>query len=77
MNVLDALFGPVSKKYCSLFYYLSMWSLVTYVLALIGAVVVGIKQNKGPSYYVITVLMSFLYLLAYFQNRVLFSMCSR
>lgn len=77
MNVLDTLFGPVSKKYCSLFYYLSISSLLVYVFALLGVITYGIKHKKGLGYYVSSIFMGFIYLLAYFQNRLLFSMCSR
>lgn len=77
MNVLDTLFGPVSKKYCGLFYYLSIVAFITYIITLVGAIVYGVKQSKSASYYMTTFFMSFLYLFVYFQNRLLFSMCSR
>ena len=77
MNVLDTLFGPVSKKYCGLFYYLSVVSFLMYVFAIMFAVVWGIKQGKGIMFYVMSIAFSFVYLLAYFQSRLLFSMCVR
>ena len=76
MNVLDTLFGPVSKKYCVLFYYLSIWAFIIYVLAVFGAIAYGIKHHMGILYYIISLIMSMLYFVGYLQNRVLFSMCS-
>lgn len=77
MNILDTLFGPVSKKYCSLFYYLSVWSFVLYIVAVIVMLAWGISHNKDFFYYITSVAISIVYLLVYFQNRLLFSMCSR
>lgn len=77
MDVLDTLFGPVSKKYCVLFYYLSVSSLLLYVFALLGVIVYGIKGKKGIGYYITSAFVGIVYLLAYFQNRLLFSMCTR
>ena len=76
MNVLDTLFGPVSKKYCVLFYYLCIWAFIIYVLAVFGAIAYGIKHHMGILYYIISLIMSMLYFVGYLQNRVLFSMCS-
>ena len=77
MNVLDTLFGPVSKKYCSLFYYLAIGSFVMYLISLVSAIAYGIAHSKGVVYYISTIVMALVYLLIYFQNRLLFSMCSR
>jgi len=77
MNVLDTLFGPVSKKYCGLFYYLSVVSFLMYVFAIMFALVWGIKQGKGITFYATSLVFSFVYLFMYFQSRLLFSMCVR
>ncbi len=77
MNVLDTLFGPVSKKYCSLFYYLSIGGFLMYVFAIISAIAWGISHSKGLLYYVLSFVVSLVYLLMYFQSRLLFSMCTR
>jgi len=75
MNVLDALFSPVGKKYCSLFYYISVVSFVMYVIVLLGTVGYGIKSGKGGNYYMVAIGASLMYLFMYFQNRILYSMC--
>ena len=77
MNVLDALFGPVSKKYCSFFYYYSIICFIFYMIAVIGVVTYGIKHSKGAYFYVFSMVVSSIYLIGYFQNRLLFSMCAR
>ena len=77
MNVLDTLFGPVSKKYCSLFYYLSVWSFFMYVMAVIFAISWGISHSKGIGYYLATIIITLMYLLMYFHTRLLYSMCTR
>ena len=77
MNVLDALFGPVSKKYCSFFYYYSVICFIFYMMAVFGIVAYGIKHGKGAYYYAFSIVASSIYLIGYFQNRLLFSMCTR
>lgn len=77
MNVLDALFGPVSKTYCSFFYYYSIICFIFYMMAVIGMITYGIKHSKGASYYAFSIVASSIYLIGYFQNRLLFSMCTR
>lgn len=75
-SVVDTLFGAVSKKYCALFYYLSIYSFLMYVVVLVLSIIHGIKSGRGFMYYVASVGASLLFLLGYFQNRLLFSMCS-
>jgi len=77
MNVLDALFGPVSKKYCSFFYYYAIICFIFFMMAVIGVVTYGIKHSKGPSFYMFSIVATSIYLIGYFQNRLLFSMCTR
>jgi hypothetical protein len=77
MDVLDTLFGPVSKKYCSLFYYLMVGSFFVYVAMIISAVVWGISHNKGIAFYAVGSLFAFMFFLMYFQIRLLYSMCVR
>lgn len=77
MDVLDTLFGPVSKKYCIFFYYYSIICFIFYMIAVIGVVTYGIKHSKGAYFYVFSMVVSSIYLIGYFQNRLLFSMCAR
>jgi hypothetical protein len=77
MDVLDTLFGPVSKKYCGLFYYLMIVSFFIYASMIIFAIGLGISTNKGIAYYLVSALFAFMYFLMYFQTRLLYSMCVR
>jgi|Laugrespbdmm15sd_2_1035082.scaffolds.fasta_scaffold153783_2 hypothetical protein len=77
MDVLDTLFGPVSKKYCSLFYYLMVGSFFVYSAMIIFAVVWGISHSKGIAFYAMGLFFAFMFFLMYFQIRLLYSMCVR
>lgn len=77
MNVLDTLFGPVSKKYCSLFYVFAVICFLFYIMAVLACITFGIKHGKGPLFYVISFFVTSVYAFGYFQNRLLFSMCTR
>ncbi len=77
MDVLDTLFGPVSKKYCVFFYYYSAICFLFYVMAVTGSIIYGVKHSKGPMFYVTAFIATGIYAIGYFQNRLLFSMCTR
>ena len=74
-NTLDTLFGPLSKQYCVYFYVLSIIAFVLMVLSLLAALFIGITKRKGIDFYVQMVIGSLAYLVVYFQNRLLHSMC--
>jgi len=73
---MDSLFGPLGKDYCIWFYFLSVFSLISLVIAILPAIFYGIKQGKGVEYYGTLTLGSFNLLVSYFVNRLLYSMCS-
>ena len=77
MDVLDTLFGPVSKKYCVLFYYLMFGSFFIYSAIILLAIGWGISHSKGVLFYLVCALVAFMYFLMYFQMRLLYSMCVR
>jgi hypothetical protein len=74
-NVVDNLFGPLSKDYCIYFYILSIVGFVLLALFLIPAIFMGIAKRKGIDYYFTILGVSFGYAIFYFQNRLLHSMC--
>ena len=76
MNV-SSLFGPIRKEYCLYFYILSVIYLVSFALALGGAVYLGVVKSKGFEYYITIIAASLLYFLAYLQNRLLYNMCAK
>ena len=70
-------FGPLSKKYCIYFYYLSIFFFVMYVISLISFTVFIVKHyNKVNLAYIVNFGMILINtLLGYFVNRLLHSMC--
>lgn len=74
-NTLDTLFGPLSKQYCVYFYVLSIIGFVLLVLSLLATLFIGITKRKGIEFYVQMIIGSLAYVIFYFQNRLLHSMC--
>ena len=76
-TTLDALFGPIGKKYCLYFWALSVFGFAMIVITVLGVVLTTVKTRKldwkvvGVSLY--SVLM---FAVVYLQNRLLFNMCS-
>jgi hypothetical protein len=71
-----SLFGPLSRDYCALFYYLSVINLVFFLLILVSGVAMLVTK-KVPltfSWHLISVLV--MYAVFYLQNRLLYNMCS-
>jgi hypothetical protein len=73
MNV----FGPLKKDYCLWFYLLSMIGFILLILALVSGIVMGVYTKKGAPYYYSLIMISFVYGIFYFQNRLLYGMCSK
>lgn len=73
-NILENLFSPLSKDYCVYFYFLSVISLIIVVLSVI---IISVKafKNKGKTLVLDLVTIVPLYLIVYFKNRLLYSMC--
>ena len=70
-------FGPLCKKYCIYFYYLSIFFFIIYVISLISFISFIVKHyNKVNLAYIINFVMILINtLLGYFVNRLLHSMC--
>lgn len=75
-DIMDYLYGPLSKDYCIYFYILSILGFVLLILFLVPAIFMGIMKRKGVDYYFTVLGVSFGYAIFYFQNRLLHSMCS-
>lgn len=71
----ENLFGPLPKSYCLYFYYLSILGFVLLTLSLISNIALGLNKNKGLEFYLSSFMISVSYLIFYFQNRLLYSMC--
>ena len=75
MNPESSIFSPVKKDYCLYFYYLSVFGFALLIFSLITSIIIGIYKKKGGEFYLQMILLSLGYLIFYFQNRLLYSMC--
>ena len=73
-NILDTLFSPLSKDYCSLFYYLTIGSFIVIILSII-MVLMRASINKGKTLVFDLITVVPLYTFLYFKNRLLYTMC--
>jgi len=74
---MNYLFGPLSKEYCLYFYYLSILGFVLLASIIGTTAYIGITKKKGAEFYLPMITVAFGYGIFYFQNRLLYSMCSR
>ena len=71
----QTLFGPLSRKYCDWFYWLSVFAFVFMIISVTSGVY-GMLMNKLEIKYFMAILGSALtYAVFYFQNRLLYTMC--
>ena len=75
-DISQSLFGPLTREYCIWFYFLSLFGFIALVLFLVPAIFFGISKRKGAEYYISIFGISVIYVVAYFQNRLLYTMCS-
>ena len=73
-NILDTLFSPLSKDYCSLFYYLTIGSFIAIILSII-IILTRASKNKGKTLVFDLITVVPLYTVLYFKNRLLYTMC--
>jgi hypothetical protein len=76
-DFMNTLFGPLSGEYCLYFYYLSIFSMFLFVLAVVTGLITGLRRNKNFEFYASVVGASLIYLVTYFVNRLMFSVCSK
>ena len=76
MNDFDSLFGPLDKKYCLYFYILSITGMLLLMITIITSLYIGLTTKKDGIFYYQMLLVSFGYGIFYFQNRLLYNMCS-
>ena len=76
-DMFETVFGPLSQQYCLYFYYLSILGFVLFALVILSALSIGISKRKDFSFYLTAFMGSLGYLIFYFQNRLLYSMCQK
>ena len=74
---MNTVFGPLSGEYCLYFYYLSILSFFLFVLAVVTGFITGLRKDKSFEFYFSVVGASLIYLVTYFVNRLMFSVCSK
>jgi hypothetical protein len=71
------IFGPLKKEYCIWFYFLSLIGFILLILLLVSGIFIGITKGKGFEHYYYLFIASLAYGIFYFQNRLLYGMCSK
>ena len=68
----------LDKKYCLLFKFFSIYALIIMVVIVITALslIFTAKKPKTMTYYLEILLLLFTYFLIYFQNNLLYTMCT-
>lgn len=74
-GLMDTLYGPLDRKYCLYFYFLSILGFVLFVFMLFSILYITIAKKKDSSFYFPMLIASLGYGIFYFQNRLLYSMC--
>uniref|UniRef100_A0A6C0HHT9 Uncharacterized protein n=1 Tax=viral metagenome TaxID=1070528 RepID=A0A6C0HHT9_9ZZZZ len=74
-DIQQTFFSPLGKQYCLYFYILSVIGLVLVAVVLVSALIIGITKRKGLDFYFAAIMGSLGYVIFYFQNRLLYSMC--
>jgi len=77
MNNIKSVFGPLDKKYCIYFYSLSLMGMLLLFITIITTIFIGISEKKDRVFYFQMLLVSLGYGIFYFQNRLLYNMCSK
>ena len=76
-ELMDSTFGPLGKQYCAWFYWLSVISLVLFVISIVTLLYALFFGNEKLSTGLLMNLLaiSFVYFIPYFENRLLYTMC--
>jgi hypothetical protein len=76
-DFMNTVFGPLSGEYCLYFFYLSIFSFFLFTITIVAGVVTGLRRDKSFGFYVSLIGASLIYLVTYFVNRLMFSICSK
>ena len=76
-DIMATYFGPLSKEYCLYFYVLSVFFGVVFVIAILALIFAMFRHFKKITPFMVFNMLSLLanILLAYFVNRLLYTMC--
>ncbi len=71
----NKLFGPLDKKYCNYFYYLTVFIFILFILSILTFLYSAIVNKFSIAQLALFLYMSLVYGAMYLQNRLLYSMC--
>lgn len=74
-QMMSSVFGPLSRKYCDWFFYLSVIAFVFMVLTVVSGVLALISKKLKMEYVMAICWSALMYAAFYFQNRLLYTMC--
>ena len=74
-DLSDYYFGPLSRKYCVWFYWLSVVGFVMLILLLASSLYIALSQKISKEIVMSIISSALVYGVFYFQNRLLYTMC--
>lgn len=74
-TINDQLFGPLDRKYCLYFYYLSIFGLLLLVFLIISSLYIVLTSKNSGVFGFQMIFAVLTYAIFYFQNRLMYSMC--
>lgn len=76
-QTLNSVFGPLSRKYCDWFFYLSVIAFVFMVITLVTGLYACVVKKFKMEYCAAALYSTLMYAAFYFQNRLLYTMCTK
>ena len=77
MDLMNKLYGPLGKEYCTYFYILSIFFFLSFIVSIVFTILQIVKNPKIVNMkFVFTSLAIIIYtLIPYYVNRLLYTMC--
>lgn len=75
-DIAAYLFGPLDRKYCNYFYYISVVSYVFFIVTILAFLYMLLFSKTKNNFITMNLFSTiFSFFLAYFANRILYTMC--
>jgi len=74
-NLNNTFLGPLDRKYCIYFYYLTVAGLILFLFLIASSIYIGFTNKYSSVFIYKMVMVTIVYGMFYFQNRLLYSMC--
>lgn len=76
-NLWHSLFAPLSANYCLYFYYISVFNFFIFAIAVVSLAWAMFSRKKGKAVIGTSISVIISTFVAYFVNRLLYTMCSK